>query len=403
MVHVYREIDSPDSFERWLRLLSKHGVDGSVIHKMRQNDVIDKVEGEEGYASEGEDWVEVDSAWPEGVAESAGEDRVVIAESEANNSVNLAIPNPPPKTSSILLKKMKKLFKKSVKSQPEASIDKCNNFILYEKHLSALTEVLVECSHKWREIAIFLNLPQYIIENISHKNMSGILSLNKVLLAWLKREISYSKPPTLESLEEALRSRTVGLGTEANSLRENFLEQCSQNTDIVHGPVSIRGKERKMHKAGKVSKDKKEFEIVSQTRDTEVYDAKSVLFEVRMHVSGCADVSLEYQWYKYEENVVSEKGCMLCIPCVDITAEGSYTCVISAYHGKKKEEIFAWPIRSDPIKLSVITPLDQYRSILIDRYTEQPEIPEDTWPPVSHSTFINLAHKQEGINKGSSS
>ena len=80
--------------------------------------MIDEVEGEERYASEREHWVEVDSAWPEGVAELAGEDRVVIAESEANNSVNLAIPNPPPKSSSILLKKMKKLFKKSVKSQP---------------------------------------------------------------------------------------------------------------------------------------------------------------------------------------------------------------------------------------------------------------------------------------------
>ncbi len=38
MVHVYREIDSPDSFNKWLRLLSKHGVGGSVIRKMRPAD-----------------------------------------------------------------------------------------------------------------------------------------------------------------------------------------------------------------------------------------------------------------------------------------------------------------------------------------------------------------------------
>ena len=92
---------------------------------------------------------------------------------------------------------------------------------------------------------------------------------------------------------------------------------------------------------------------------------------------------------------MSEKGCMLCIPHVDITAEGSYTCEISAYYGEKANKI---SVRSEPIKLSVITPLDQYRSILINSYTEQPEIPEDTWPPVSHNTFINVALiKQEGI------
>ncbi len=400
MVHVYREMDSPDSlnfkmwldsFKKWLELLSKYGVDGSVIHKMRQNDVIDEVEGEEGYASEGEDWVEskeVDSAGPEGVA----------ASTDDNNRASLVIPKPSKKKpSKNFLLKIKKLFKKSVKSRPEASIE---NYILYEKHLSALTEVLVECSHKWREIAIFLNLPQYIIENISHKNMSGILSLNKVLLAWLKRESSDSKLPTLESLEEALRSRTVGLGTDANNLRKDFLEQCSRSTDCVQEP------KRKMHKGRKISKDKKEFEIVSQTRDIEVKDSKSVLFEVRMHVSGCADVSLEYQWYKYEEKVMSGKGCMLCIPRVDLTAEGSYTCEISACHRERKDEsesIRFVLIKSEPMILTVITPLDQYeyKSILINAYTEQPEIPKD-WPPVSHSTFINLALiKQERINNNS--
>ncbi len=267
MVHVYREMDSLDSFERWLRLLSKHGVDGRVIHKMRQYDVIDEVEGKEGYASEGEDWVEseeVDLEEPERVGAFVGESRVGVAESKENNS---AMPKPLKRPSSKKSSLKTKRFKGSVKSQSEAFIDK--------------------------------------------------------------------------------------------------------------------------------------IKIVSQTPDKELKDKEAVLFEVRMHVSGCADVSLEYQWYKCEEKVVSEKGCMLCIPCVDITAEGSYTCKISAYYGKKTNEIF---VRSEPIKLSVITPLDQYRSILINKYTEQPKIPEDTWPPVSHSTFINLALiKQEGINKGSSS
>ncbi len=60
-------------------------------------------------------------------------------------------------------------------------------------------------------------------------------------------------------------------------------------------------------------------------------------------------------------------------------------------------------IGCEPIVLTVVTPLDQYQSVLIDRYTEQPQIPEDTWPPVSQSIFINLALiKQEGAKQLSS-
>ncbi len=70
--------------------------------------------------------------------------------------------------------------------------------------------------------------------------------------------------------------------------------------DSVQEPVSTRDEESKLYEVSK--------EIVSQTRDTEVDDERSVLLEVRMRVSGYVNESLEYQWYK--EKVVSELGCM---------------------------------------------------------------------------------------------
>ncbi len=122
-------------------------------------------------------------------------------------------------------------------------------------------------------------------------------------------------------------------------------------------------------------------------------DEKSVLFEVKVDVGADLAHPLEYQWYKNKEEFRSEVD-QECLPCVDLTFEGSYTCKITC--GEKE-------IVRETIVLTVVAPLDQHQSVLIDRYTEQPHIPEDTWPPVSQSIFINLALiRQEGAKQLSS-
>ncbi len=63
------------------------------------------------------------------------------------------------------------------------------------------------------------------------------------------------------------------------------------------------------------SKSKETFEINSQTRETEVKDEKSVLFEVKVDVGADLTHPLEYQWYKNEEEIWSERECL---PCVDL-------------------------------------------------------------------------------------
>ena len=46
---------------------------------------------------------------------------------------------------------------------------------------------------------------------------------------------------------------------------------------------------------------------------------------------------------------------------------------------------------SQAIQLTVQTPLDEYRNKVTSFHLEQPEIPEDTWPPVNVDSYINLA------------
>lgn len=75
----------------------------------------------------------------------------------------------------------------------------------------------------------------------------------------------------------------------------------------------------------------------------------------------------------------------------DLILEASYVCKIR-HLGKT--------LRSEPICLTVHTPIDEYKRVLIDRYIQQPEVLEDTWPPVSVGTYIDLALiKQESIHK----
>ena len=93
--------------------------------------------------------------------------------------------------------------------------------------------------------------------------------------------------------------------------------------------------------------------------------------------------------------------CILCLCTKDITAEGTYSCRITkdgTKTGSSKGMIIE-DIVSQPISLTVTTPVDKYSNILSDFYTAQPEVPEDTWPPVSGNTYINLALiKQEPIS-----
>ena len=136
------------------------------------------------------------------------------------------------------------------------------------------------------------------------------------------------------------------------------------------------------------------MEIVRQTHDLKVNEEKSTLLEVQ--VSTSHDTNITYQWMK-DGAPLSDNFTycgihkqILCINDVTMASEGTYHCEVQTHENEK--------LQSEPIKLTVIVPPE--KRTLIDRYLSQPEVPEDTWPPVSNNTFINLALiKQSEINK----
>ena len=47
------------------------------------------------------------------------------------------------------------------------------------------------------------------------------------------------------------------------------------------------------------------------------------------------------------------------------------------------------------MKMTVRTPVDEFKQVLINRYSMESLIPEDTWPVVNQNTFIKLAVVKE--------
>ena len=254
------------------------------------------------------------------------------------------------------------------------------HFTLQEKHVSILTEILADHSSKWYEMGLSLNLPGNVLKEIqAHMHMhSSQISLSEVLRKWVVGNHLHTKPPTVGSLEETLGSKVVGLGKEASQLQNNIEKHIQQ----VEGP-SISAES--MHL------DCSPLKIVSQSRNIHITESNSALLEVQTGIVG--DETISYQWMRngspLSDDLNYSGTCkeILYIDCVTIKSEGSYVC---------KLQCCSETIESDPITVTVeVLPAVE---TLKDMYCFQPEVPEDSWPPVGNK-YINLALiKQGNIN-----
>ena len=126
-------------------------------------------------------------------------------------------------------------------------------------------------------------------------------------------------------------------------------------------------------------------EVISQTLDCEVTEEKSTLLEVQVTTSH--DTTITYQWMKDgaplndDSTYCGTHKQILCINDVTMASEGTYHCEVQTHENEK--------LQSEPIKL--IVKVSSEKKLLIDMYLSQPEVPKDTWPPVSNNTYINLA------------
>ena len=322
-LHVYESLQSnPRLYERWLKLLSKHGASSEALELVRLR--------YEGYCARESDYSV--SVMTESLADGISE------ELSAEVVVGMKRPH--------------------------------KNDYFSERHVSLLTEILAMHCSRWYDIGTSLNLREDVLHGISAMmHMYGIkICLKKVLREWIIGNHEHAKPPTVESLEETLRSNIVGLGGEANELQEN-LRKCLTSEPSLKRPRL----------------DYTSMEILSQTRNFEVNEEKSALLEVQVTISH--ETTIRYQWMKDGAPLSDDSThCgthkqILCINEVTMASEGTYHCEVQSHENKK--------LQSEPIKL--IVKVSPEKKVLIDMYLSQPEVPKDTWPPVSNNTYINLA------------
>ena len=319
LMHVYRAIeDSPRLYEQWLDVLSKHVSSVEVLARVRRSYVF--------------------LMQPHQVlAQTTATDYHAAVNESANNLGGAKRP----------------------RTQ--------NTF--EERHVSILTEILATCAAKWNALSIYLGLPEHVrtdLRLVLHTHDS-IVCFNRVLWEWIVGNHAHAKDPTLENLEEALKSLTVGLGSESDHLRDSLSQSgiLFETTDEEPLPQKRPRLE--------------DLSIARQSSDSVVTEGKSTLLEVQAVTSG--DTCISYQWFKggccLGEQCQEE---ILCISNSDLSSEGMYTCQVT--YGSADTT-------SRPINLSVN--ISSVKKILVDRYSTQPEVPEDSWPPAGANTYINLA------------
>ena len=296
------------------------------------------------------------------------------------------------------------------------------NFL--ERHISALTEILADHSSKWQNIGTSLNIPLGVLNDIMTRIHieDSIMRLTRVLVQWIVRQHEHAKPPTVENLKTALRSKTVSLGIVADQLDDNLIthgiclndeglsllakrQAIAPTIENLKVPLSqtagVDSVATQKHEiclddewssslAKRPLLDAPLLNIVSQSLDTLVQEEKSTFLEVQVEARHGTTIS--YQWLK-DDLPLEEGGYfigitkpILCInnSCI-AKSEGAYVCKITS------EDDLTY---SERINVSVnIPPL---KKVLMERYCAQPEIPEDSWPPRGGNTYINLALIKQG-------
>ena len=254
-----------------------------------------------------------------------------------------------------------------------------------EQHIPKLTDKLVACAGMFTEISIFLGLPEHVrkdLRRLSITTESSTAAFNKLLWEWIVGRHSHACDPTLENLERVLRSEMVGLGEIANQLKDNLYDSGITFKTEEQNPMS---------QAKLLRCEILPLEIVQQSRDAKVTEGKTTLLEVQAVTSR---EYITYQWMKdgcplEDTNLCQQYNNILCIRDCDQSSNGKYTCELS--DGLNT-------CSSRPITLSVN--FASVKKALVDRYSTQPEVPEDSWPPAGTNTCINLALVKQGDING---
>ena len=310
----------------------------------------------------------------------------------------------------LLMEILRVFLQSTARPAPVTSSDDRDDITFVEGDISVLIELLVSYSHKWRLIGTALGfLPQdleYIQECNASKPDAPKYNLIDMITKWVRRyknqdywpnqakKKQHTVPSTVSYLKQALASQTVGLGALANQVKTHFT-QHNRELDIPYHTSHYL----KIHVSLTADADKVSFR---HSQNLHTNENASVLLEVQVN-SSKELTTLAYQWLKDEqplqccEAYSGTNGPILCITNADIDMDGSkFSCEVKA---KSKRVV---KFNTTPVSLNVGCVLDEFRGSLSSMYLSQPEVPQDTWPPVSSKKHISLALiRQEEVDYSS--
>ena len=273
-------------------------------------------------------------------------------------------------------------YSRVIEAPPKCSL--ANELTL--EHISYLTELLVEYAHKWRSLGIALNFQPQALDNIQANPLlladSPRSYLIRLLEDWLLKKFKHTLQPTKSNLKRALNSRTVGLGILACKV-----QMIAKGKKTADHPFDAPYEMIDLELVSLESEDNflPKYSIV-------IDESVSTLVELQTDLN-----SLTFKWcyegkvlHSYNETGLDLCESFLCLHKASIDWDGNFTCQVL-----DNERV----VRQVFIAVHVNCLLDNFRSNLASMYLAQPEIPEDTWPPVGSKKFINLALiKQEKVN-----
>ena len=248
----------------------------------------------------------------------------------------------------------------------DASVEE--EIVLSHGDVGLVTELLVPISHEWEGTAISLGFLKHDRENF--RSNDNKISLSNSIECWISRDLN----PTLKKLTQVVSSKLVGAGRVAVGLEKGFKEAKKQSDNAK--------KQIPFKTAQSTSFSDTNLSISKTSYHTEVDDGKSTL----LLVQASPREAVSYQWKKDDQplpNSSTYSGVhddILVVNHAIQGTEGEYTCCVSR-QGKE--------VCTNKITLTVL--YDAAKKRLLNLYSANRVIPEDTWPPTVSKVFINLA------------
>ena len=196
----------------------------------------------------------------------------------------------------------------------------------------------------------------------------------------------------MNALEKVLYSELVRLGALAHEVRTRLVpnkHSAVQNQALPYFVASLRVKKSSMAMTGIIVTDSYSSQrIVVNKKDAVLLETQVLSGEETLNQVECEWLMNGEPVSEREKVHKGTKTSILSIINADIDMDGyTYSCQVI---------IGGYTYVTKPVTLKVNCPLDKHTFDLASMYLAQPEIPRDTWPPVSCGRHVNLALIKQG-------